>query len=346
MSIEETLLDSVRGANIGLHVGDSLGAYYETMSPAPIAEDLVKRGGLQLFDYPNPREWELENGETILAGTPTDDSILLAATEYSLLEKNGVDPAHLRYAYRRSVIEGSNYLWEGPSIGAGKNTIRALSDDVLVAEEARNNTIGTNGSVMRAAAMGLWYFYQLLHIPQSPTEERGKAAYVKTAKDSVYAMSAVTHNHQHAQEACWLLTLALADEIAGNSVSASGFAGQLWIDPELRRSEMATRISSRLRDKDDLPYDPGAFPERGRAEFTLYVALWALKYSTSFEHGIELAIRVGGDTDTYAAVAGSLLGARYGYSAIPKGWCETIKGHDRLIEYADAIFKRRFGVIE
>jgi ADP-ribosylglycohydrolase len=58
--------------------------------------------------------------------------------------------------------------------------------------------------------------------------------------------------------------------------------------------------------------------------------------------GIEAAVRVGYDTDTVAAIAGGLLGARWGYSAIPKQWLEPLHGWpgykaDDLVKLADQI---------
>ena len=41
---------------------------------------------------------------------------------------------------------------------------------------------------------------------------------------------------------------------------------------------------------------------------------------------LETAIRIGDDCDTVAAIAGSLLGARWGANAIPKEWKEIIHG--------------------
>jgi len=46
----------------------------------------------------------------------------------------------------------------------------------------------------------------------------------------------------------------------------------------------------------------------------------------SFASGVEAAIRGGGDTDTVAAIAGALLGARFGASGIPSDWRERIHG--------------------
>jgi ADP-ribosyl-[dinitrogen reductase] hydrolase len=61
-------------------------------------------------------------------------------------------------------------------------------------------------------------------------------------------------------------------------------------------------------------------------------------HSTSFADGIEKAVRIGGDTDTYAAIAGGLLGAYYGYDAIPLEWRNTILGHDVMVDYAEKLY--------
>ena len=48
--------------------------------------------------------------------------------------------------------------------------------------------------------------------------------------------------------------------------------------------------------------------------------------SDHFMKAVETAIRIGDDCDTVAAIAGSLLGARWGANAIPKEWKEIIHG--------------------
>ena len=44
------------------------------------------------------------------------------------------------------------------------------------------------------------------------------------------------------------------------------------------------------------------------------------------QHALETAIRIGDDTDTVAAIAGALLGARWGVSAIPAQWRAMVHG--------------------
>lgn len=48
--------------------------------------------------------------------------------------------------------------------------------------------------------------------------------------------------------------------------------------------------------------------------------------SDSLAEALEAAIRGGGDTDTVAAIAGSLAGAVYGTSALPDEWREKTCG--------------------
>lgn len=53
---------------------------------------------------------------------------------------------------------------------------------------------------------------------------------------------------------------------------------------------------------------------------------------------IEFAIRLGGDTDTIAAMAGAIAGARCGESALPAGWMQRVE-HDRVLRAADMIVR-------
>ena len=49
-------------------------------------------------------------------------------------------------------------------------------------------------------------------------------------------------------------------------------------------------------------------------------AVWALRTTETFENALRAAVDLGGDTDTVAAVTGTLAGARYGAGAIPERW--------------------------
>jgi ADP-ribosylglycohydrolase len=49
-----------------------------------------------------------------------------------------------------------------------------------------------------------------------------------------------------------------------------------------------------------------------------------LFHCKSFEEGLLSVVNAGGDADTNAAVACSLLGAKFGYSAIPSKYIENL----------------------
>jgi ADP-ribosylglycohydrolase len=59
----------------------------------------------------------------------------------------------------------------------------------------------------------------------------------------------------------------------------------------------------------------------------LEAALWCLGNTTSYKDCVLAAMNLVGDTDTVAAVAGSLAGLICGMGAIPKALIETLRGH-------------------
>jgi ADP-ribosyl-[dinitrogen reductase] hydrolase len=67
------------------------------------------------------------------------------------------------------------------------------------------------------------------------------------------------------------------------------------------------------------------------------VALWGFVNSDSFEEGMLKVIRLGGDTDTNAAIYGQLAGAYYGYEAIPKEWRDGVFLSEELVQIADRL---------
>lgn len=313
------LLNRYRGAMVGVHVGDSIGAPYETWGSKEIAKDIEARGGLKFFDYPNP--WAKDTGPKIMpAGRPTDDSDQTADLAWSLIECNGLDPDHLREALRESVVYNRSRLWDGFAIGAGGTTRKALSFDKVKVDEAMKNNIGTNGSLMRCTPMALW-----IHATMGGTI---------TCYPDVEAMSRVTHNHPHSISACHAYTAVMTAIFNGNNKESCLNAIRPGAGPN---DLLPKRVALLLQDTHSYPYDPGDWPGRGSAEFSLYAALWCFKHATSFADGIEKAVRIGGDTDTYAAIAGGLLGAYYGYDAIPKEWCTAILGHDVMDGFVQAL---------
>jgi len=83
----------------------------------------------------------------------------------------------------------------------------------------------------------------------------------------------------------------------------------------------------------------------GRALESVPAALWAfLAHPDDPEEAVVTAVGMGGDTDTIGAMAGALVGARCGASALPSRWIEALEtgpqGKDGLTELADRLNDR------
>jgi ADP-ribosylglycohydrolase len=73
----------------------------------------------------------------------------------------------------------------------------------------------------------------------------------------------------------------------------------------------------------------------------MQVALWCAREATDFEEALVTVVSAGGDTDTNGAVAGAVLGARFGNGAIPSRWRERVAtlraGRVPMEEWADRL---------
>ena len=79
------------------------------------------------------------------------------------------------------------------------------------------------------------------------------------------------------------------------------------------------------------------YDHMGYTLVTLSVALWAYWHSTSFVDGLLAVVNAGGDADTNAAVACAILGAKYGYSSIPKEYIEGLLDKETLDKTIDSL---------
>nr|WP_255216368.1 ADP-ribosylglycohydrolase family protein [Pseudenhygromyxa sp. WMMC2535] len=80
--------------------------------------------------------------------------------------------------------------------------------------------------------------------------------------------------------------------------------------------------------------------ERGVSGFivdTVPAAVYCALWSEDARGAIESAIRLGGDTDTCAAIVGALVGARGGLEGLPKDWLEGVRDWPLGVESLTAL---------
>jgi ADP-ribosyl-[dinitrogen reductase] hydrolase len=281
------------GVVLGGAVGDALGAGYE-MGEGPVPEEVTMLSGT-LTGQP--------------AGYWTDDTAMSVA----VLET----AAHYGTLITPEALEslGDRFLdWFGSEPADIGNQTRAVlsaakrgGELALVARDvqAANPTLAGNGGLMRTGPVALAHL--------------GDTSSLILAARSV---SALTHPGERSQEACVLWTLAIdhavrTGELAGPRVGLSA------LEPE------AQEFWTSMLDAAETG-DPRRFTGNGYVVTALQAA-WAAIYATKdepehFEAALRCAVSIGDDTDTVAAIAGSLLGGVYGVNAIGFAWRHGLAG--------------------
>jgi ADP-ribosylglycohydrolase len=190
-----------------------------------------------------------------------------------------------------------------------------------------------NGSLMRTAPVALAYLDD-------------EAALVEAAR----AVSDLTHHDPEAGDACVLWCCAIHHAILTGVLDAR--IGLQHIDSD-RRDRWASRLDVAEGSQ------PSDFTNNGWVVQALQGA-WSAIATTPVpqddsaggvfrvDHlrlALDAAVRGGGDTDTVAAIAGGLLGAAYGASAVPAEWRRVLHGWPGLrardlVELASAITRK------
>lgn len=79
----------------------------------------------------------------------------------------------------------------------------------------------------------------------------------------------------------------------------------------------------------------------GYVKDSYYLAIDAFNNTNSFADCMEYVIKVGGDTDTNACIAGMLAGAYYGLSDIPSHWVSSLIAVKDLQNTCDSLYNLR-----
>jgi ADP-ribosyl-[dinitrogen reductase] hydrolase len=234
------------------------------------------------------------------AGAFTDDTEMALALADSLLEKTPFDPANLARHFVRW------YETRPPDVGVHTATVLreislgcAWQTASYAAHQAHAHSAG-NGSVMRSwpVALAGWDDLDAL------------------LRDS-RVQSEVTHAHPECLAACAFVNAAIHFLLLGNK-PADAIAHAL--DASAPPSSFRAAIEAAPAKRRD------ALPNTGWVRHTVESAVWGLLTTTSFDEAVVQVVNLGNDADTAGTVAGALAGAAYGYSAIPAGWRNALRG--------------------
>ncbi|KAH7261658.1 ADP-ribosylation/Crystallin J1 [Fusarium tricinctum] len=302
---EKRLVDResrIIGALLGVHAGDSLGATLEFAPHDLIASDYP--GGLREIIGGGLLSWS--------AGQATDDTDMTRAV---LLAYRDVQPGQdIARLSAENFLKWEDGDWPGRELGSQPKDIGlAVADGLEKYRETQDpDNAGAgrgragNGSLMRCIPTGLF---------QTDLE----SLIIESER-----ISRVTHDDKKCTVSCAAYNTIVSKLINGTSAADAIAAGQhvavtlksaqvnraIELGKELGIATMAKKgASNKLKDSGG-----------GFVLDSLSIAIAALLDKRGLEDVLVDVVRIGGDTDTNAAIAGGLLGARDGEAGIPLRW--------------------------
>lgn len=146
-------------------------------------------------------------------------------------------------------------------------------------------------------------------------------------------VSSLTHRHKRSKLAC-IIYVVFASQLY------NGFGKEIALDYSL---DFVRKYCTKVY-KEEFSYYKNVFNKKiiktdrdqisstGYVVDTLEAVIWAFFNTNSYEESVLLAINLGGDTDTIAALVGGLSGVYYGYSSIPDRWNQNILKKHEILE--------------
>lgn len=312
--------DRIRGVLFGKAVGDALGLGAEFMTRSQV-HAMYPAGRLKSYEdidrsSKHRRAWEL--------GEWTDDTAQALCIFDSLLENNGevvpFDVAHRFMSWVEKDARGSGNTFLGAVLEPGYE-----HDPIGVARRKwveGGCKAAPNGGLMRTAFVGLFF--------DSQTEVEVAAR----------TFCEVTHADPRCAATCEIASVIVSEQIHGRDEDFNSNITKL-IQAAVRDGRISGEDAENLLLTDNLralnlgPEDRDGI---GYTVRTLGAALWAARHAPDFYTGIQAIIYEGGDTDTNAAVAGALMGAKWRVDVIPEHLIAGLTEKQALEERAQKLF--------
>ncbi len=295
-----------RGCLLGQCLGDALGFPVEGQ-PREVCEDYV--ASILGSDLAG-----LRGRGSLPFGQYTDDSQLARELLDSLVTRGGMDPPD--YARRIAAI-----FRDGRIVGRGAATEKAAQRLIAGVPWEQSGTAAPsagNGTAMRAAPIGLWFWNDLDGL-RAAAHDQGRITHLdpRCSAGSVLIAAATAY--------------ALAREPLDTRAGRVAYTTALAQACEPYSSQLALLVSD-LHDVMEKPLVEAAAWLRGAtgtadeewreiSPFVIPSVLWSvlsfLRSPDDYWETICFAIAAGGDVDTTAAMAGAISGARLGDGALP-----------------------------
>lgn len=286
--------DLVRGALYGHAIGDALGLGAEFMSREEVRRQYPN--GLRCYGdiLPSALRNAWQRGEW------TDDTAQMLCILDSLLKKNEVDISDIAAGfYDWACMDGRGMGRLTSDILFSASFLEKPQEAARISWEKSGGKAAPNGALMRTSVLGIWDYADTEKVVAN-TEQ----------------VCTITHADPRCIASCVAMTLTINHLVLGfnnlanvlTEITPAAAVYDKGVGDYLHMSFDQSLESLRLDEASSIGY----------TYKTLSAGFWALKHALSFEDGLYAILCEGGDADTNGAVAGALLGARFGFSSIPE----------------------------
>lgn len=311
--------DKVRGAIVGVAIGDALGMPVESLKPKTIKKYFK---WVKTYRTPNKKT---RNFHDLKRGQWTDDTQLTLAIGESIVDNKRIDYQDIADRHIKVFLNGRRG-WGG----ATKNGIQRILSGASWWDAGDPNAAG-NGPPMKMAPIGVLYGLNLID----------KFGMVTACTN----ISKMTHGDPRAIMGAVLqatLTRAALKWGVSGLKSELRFISETAIDWEDSQKypldeslgvQMFNIIKVSDMSDDNIRKAFGVKPFVNESLPFTYAMVY--KYIDDPEKCLECIVNQGGDADTTGAMAGSLLGAAHGYFKFPPRWRKGLEERVRLVKLAD-----------
>ncbi|OLC07744.1 MAG: hypothetical protein AUH41_09780 [Gemmatimonadetes bacterium 13_1_40CM_66_11] len=298
------LVSRARGALLGLVAGNQLGVPTEHMGTPEAIRKAFPNGVVDLAPPPKNSPYD-------------DDAAMALLLGESLLASKGFDANDVARRWVKWMkVDGR---------GIGITTKRALTlidrgkepfEAGRLANQENPGRSAGNGSVMRCIPVALRYH-----------DDPDRLIRVSSQQ------AAITHADERCTWGAAAVNLAARELLHGNIYFVDEVMHRIG-DRAPRALREAIHRVPRERES-DLPIARAG--EAGYVVHCVEIAFWFVTHDRSLEEALIALAQAGGDTDTNAAVAGALLGARYGDIALPPRWINQVTGVQGIAQLAERL---------
>lgn len=305
----ERLLDKIKGTIYGQAIGDALGLGTEFMDDYDMAWKYPN--GLsyysEIFQDRHRRRWKI--------GDWTDDTDMMLCIANAIIKDKGVNLTTIAQNFK----DWAN----GVPMGIGANTYKVLMFGDYVEHpldvsrkvwELSRYRSAANGGLMRTSIVGL--------LPSN-------------IEHSAADICRLTHYDPRCVGSCVIVSELIHAHVYGLSIPTY----EQIIATSRKYDDRIEEFITLSQNEDIKALDLQEEGSIGYTLRTLAAGLWAYWHAETFQDGLLAVVRVGGDADTNAAVACSLLGAKFGFNAIPTEYVDGLIYREQLEEVIQGIME-------